>query len=76
MSGWIKIAPLGLDDPQLIRAAQTDNEVRNFLFWSRMPLVIRVDGGLPQRPALPPSPPHHVHGAARQPLNKFITAPS
>lgn len=39
-----KIAPLGLSDPQLIRAAQTDGEVRNFLFWSRMPLVIRVDG--------------------------------
>jgi len=39
-----KIAPLRLDDPQLAQAAQTDRSVRDFLFWSRMPQVITVDG--------------------------------
>lgn len=39
-----KIVPLGLDDPQLAEALKTNAEVRDFLFWSRMPLVIRVDG--------------------------------
>jgi inner membrane protein len=36
--------PLGLDDPQLALAAQTQRHVRAFLVWSRMPLVIRIDG--------------------------------
>lgn len=39
-----KIVPLRLDDPQLARAARTDAEVRDFLFWSRMPLVTTIDG--------------------------------
>jgi inner membrane protein len=39
-----KIVPLRLNDPLLLQAARTDSNVRNFLFWSRMPLVIEVDG--------------------------------
>ena len=39
-----RIVPLNLDDPRLAEAAQTDRDVCNFLFWSRMPLVIHVDG--------------------------------
>jgi inner membrane protein len=39
-----KIVPLDLDDPRLATAARTDPDVCNFLFWSRMPLVIHVDG--------------------------------
>jgi len=38
------IVPLNLDDPRLAVAARTDQDVCNFLFWSRMPLVIHVDG--------------------------------
>jgi len=39
-----KMVPLGLDDPRLAEAAQRDPDVRNFLYWSRMPQVIQVDG--------------------------------
>jgi inner membrane protein len=39
-----KIVPLRLNDPQLARAARTDAAVRDFLFWSRMPLVTELDG--------------------------------
>jgi inner membrane protein len=39
-----KITPLRLDDPVLVEAARTDRDVCNFLFWSRMPLVIERDG--------------------------------
>jgi inner membrane protein len=39
-----KIIPLNLDDPRLAEAARTDRDVCNFLFWSRMPLVIDLDG--------------------------------
>jgi inner membrane protein len=39
-----KIMPLNLDDPRLAIAERTDADVRNFLFWSRMPMVIHVDG--------------------------------
>jgi len=39
-----KIVPLNLDDPRLAVAERTDADVRNFLFWSRMPMVIHVDG--------------------------------
>jgi inner membrane protein len=39
-----KIVPLNLDDPRLAAAERTDADVRNFLFWSRMPMVIHVDG--------------------------------
>ena len=48
MTGKLTLEPhvtrLGLDDPALTLAARTDADVCNFLFWSRMPLVIRVDG--------------------------------
>ena len=39
-----KIVPLNLDDPRLAVAAREDADVCNFLFWSRMPLVIDLDG--------------------------------
>jgi inner membrane protein len=39
-----KIWPLNLDDPRLTMAARTDPDVCNFLFWSRMPLIIDLDG--------------------------------
>jgi inner membrane protein len=39
-----RIIPLNLDDPRLAEAARTDRDVCNFLLWSRMPLVINVDG--------------------------------
>ncbi len=39
-----RIVPLNLDDPRLAEAARTDGDVCGFLFWSRMPLVISVDG--------------------------------
>ena len=38
------IVPLDLDDPRLAAAARSDPDVCNFLFWSRMPLVIHQDG--------------------------------
>jgi inner membrane protein len=36
--------PLNLDDARLALAARTDADVCNFLFWSRMPLVVDLDG--------------------------------
>ena len=36
--------PTGLDDPQLALAERTRRHVRAFLVWSRMPIVIRIDG--------------------------------
>jgi inner membrane protein len=36
--------PLGLDDPQLALAERTQRHVRAFLVWSRMPIVIHMDG--------------------------------
>ena len=42
LSGTVQ--PLGLDDPRLAAAARSNPEVSNFLFWSRMPIVIHVDG--------------------------------
>ena len=39
-----RILPLNFDDPRLLPAARTDPDVCNFLFWSRMPLVIELDG--------------------------------
>jgi inner membrane protein len=36
--------PLGLDDPQLALAERTRRYVRSFLTWSRMPIVIKVNG--------------------------------
>ena len=40
------IVPLRLNDPALARAARSDPQVRDFLFWSRMPLVVEQDGRL------------------------------
>jgi inner membrane protein len=37
--------PLGLDDPLLARAKASERRVRSFLVWSRMPIVIKLDGG-------------------------------
>lgn len=38
------VQPIGLDDPQLVLAERTQRYVRSFLVWSRMPIVVRVDG--------------------------------
>ena len=37
-------APLGLDNPALVRAQATSPHVRAFLVWSRMPLVVSQGG--------------------------------
>ncbi|HEY6047581.1 MAG TPA: metal-dependent hydrolase [Sphingomicrobium sp.] len=37
-------APLRLDDPRLQRAKQTMRYVRAFLVWSRMPIVVSIEG--------------------------------
>jgi inner membrane protein len=39
-----RIVPLNLDDPRLAAARRSDGDVCNFLFWSRMPLVVDLDG--------------------------------
>ena len=36
--------PLGLNDPQLALAERTQRYVRSFLVWSRMPIVVRIEG--------------------------------
>jgi inner membrane protein len=36
--------PLGLNDPQLALARRTERYVRSFLVWSRMPIVVKIDG--------------------------------
>jgi inner membrane protein len=36
--------PLGLDDPALVRARASQRRVRSFLVWSRMPIVVKIDG--------------------------------
>jgi inner membrane protein len=36
--------PIGLNDPQLALAMRTQRHVRSFLAWSRMPIVVRIDG--------------------------------
>ena len=38
------IEPLGLNDPQLALARRTERYVRSFLVWSRMPIVVKIDG--------------------------------
>jgi inner membrane protein len=38
------VQPIGLDDPQLALAQRTRRYVRSFLVWSRMPIVVRIDG--------------------------------
>jgi len=36
--------PIGLDDPRLAQARTTRRYVRSFLVWSRMPMVVQLDG--------------------------------
>jgi inner membrane protein len=36
--------PTGMDDPQLKAAAASQRYVRSFLTWSRMPIVVHLDG--------------------------------
>jgi inner membrane protein len=36
--------PIGLNDPRLVTAAKHERYIRSFLSWSRMPIVIVVDG--------------------------------
>jgi inner membrane protein len=36
--------PLGLDDPALARAKASERRIRSFLVWSRMPIVVRIEG--------------------------------
>lgn len=36
--------PLNLDDPRFLRARAERRQVRSFLYWSRMPIVVQVDG--------------------------------
>lgn len=38
------VQPIGLDDPQLALARRSQRYVRSFLVWSRMPIVISIDG--------------------------------
>ncbi len=38
------LQPLGLDDPQLALAERTSRYVRSFMLWSRMPIVVRLEG--------------------------------
>jgi inner membrane protein len=38
------VQPLGLDDPALAKAKATERHVRAFLVWSRMPIVLHLDG--------------------------------
>ncbi|MGN6058066.1 MAG: hypothetical protein ACTHOI_05725, partial [Sphingomicrobium sp.] len=35
---------IGLDNPQLALAARNERYVRSFLVWSRMPIVVMIDG--------------------------------
>jgi inner membrane protein len=37
-------APLGLDDPVFLKAKAERRGVRSFLYWSRMPIVVRQSG--------------------------------
>ena len=36
--------PIGLDDPRLLIAERSRRYVRSFLVWSRMPIVVDIDG--------------------------------
>jgi inner membrane protein len=48
LKSWIRLdpasEPLGLNDPQLALARRTERYVRSFLVWSRMPIVVKIDG--------------------------------
>jgi inner membrane protein len=37
--------PNGLNDPRIAEAAHRSSEVRAFLFWARMPILVREPGG-------------------------------
>lgn len=39
-------APIGMDNPAIARARETDPDVHAFLLWSRMPVAREVDGKL------------------------------
>ena len=39
-----QVRPNGLDKSALARASKSDEEIRAFLFWSRMPIVVEQDG--------------------------------
>lgn len=39
-----KARPLSLDDPRFLRARATSRQVRSFLYWSRMPIVVEEGG--------------------------------
>jgi inner membrane protein len=39
-----EIVPLRMDDPRIAAAAKIDKQVRAFLFWSRMPMVVEQGG--------------------------------
>ena len=38
------VQPIGLDDPQLALARRSQRYVRSFLVWSRMPIVVSIEG--------------------------------
>jgi inner membrane protein len=38
------VQPLGLDNHALVRAKAAGRRVRSFLVWSRMPIVVHIDG--------------------------------
>jgi len=38
------VQPLRLDDPRFVRARQERRQVRSFLYWSRMPVVVEQGG--------------------------------
>ena len=38
------VSPLGLDDPRFLRARAERRMVRSFIYWSRMPIVVEVEG--------------------------------
>jgi inner membrane protein len=38
------VEPNGLDDPRFVEARRTRPDIRAFLFWSRMPVVVESDG--------------------------------
>jgi len=40
----LEVNALRLDDPRLARAVRTQRRVRSFIYWSRMPIVVTVDG--------------------------------
>jgi inner membrane protein len=60
--------PLGLDNPQLALARRTERYVRSFLMWSRMPIVVKIDG----RPYLTDQ---RFYGGARRVRSGYFLIP-